>query len=132
MIYIKILNSSEEVASVEVLETPVYVFTNPKNGRILRCMKVLAHGVLDKTGSVIYQLQGKTPIDRAVATAVVITTAEYYELEATLGTEEDPEDTTPEIPEGTEGSDIMTRAQLTEKVNELDEAMALLLSGVTE
>ena len=132
MIYIKILNEAGETAAVEALESPVYVFINPKNGRLLRCMEVLAQGVLDKTGSVIYQLQGKAPIDRAVATAVVITTAEYYELEATLGTEEDPEDTTPEIPEGTEESDIMTRAQLTEKVNELDEAMALLLSGVTE
>ena len=128
MIYIKILDKDGNATSVEALENPVYVNTQPRNSIVVRCSSVRAEGILDKTGSVIYQLQGKAPIDRAVA----ITTAEYYELEATLGTEEDPEDTTPEIPEGTEESDIMTRAQLTEKVNELDEAMALLLSGVTE
>jgi hypothetical protein len=132
MIYIKILDTDGNAASVEALENPVYVNMQARNGIVVRCSSVRAEGILDKTGSVIYQLQGKTPIDRAVATAVVITTAEYYELEATLGTEEDPEDTTPEIPEGTEESEIMTRAQLTEKVNELDEVMALLLSGVTE
>ena len=41
----------------------------------------------------------------------------------------DPEDTDPEIPEGAEESSIMTRAQLTDKVNELDEAIEMILSG---
>ena len=45
---------------------------------------------------------------------------------------DDPEDTNPEVKEGTDESTIMTRAELTEKVNELDEALNLLLSGVTE
>lgn len=44
----------------------------------------------------------------------------------------DPEDTTPETPEGADESSIMTRAQLTDKVNELDEAIEMILSGVTE
>lgn len=45
---------------------------------------------------------------------------------------DDPEDTKPEIEEGGEETYVMTRAELTEKVTELDEALNLLLSGVTE
>lgn len=132
MLYIKILDTDGNAASIEALENPVYVYTQPKNGLVVRCSSVRAQGVLDKTGSVIYQLQGKETIDRAVATAVIITTAEYYELEATLGTEEDPEDTNPEIPEDTTEEEVLTRAELTAKVSELEEqlAAAKILLGV--
>ena len=131
MLYIKIFNESGEAASVEALSNPVYVYVQPRNGRVLRCERRLAQGVLDVTGSKIYQLQDKAPVPGAVATAAVITTAEYQELEATLG-QTDPEDEIPEVPEGAEGETIMTRAELTAKVLELDEAMEMILSGVTE
>lgn len=131
MIYIKILDTDGQAVSVEALDPPVYVYIQPRNGALLRCVQPLAQGVVSSDGSVIYQLEGKTPLAQAVATAVVITTAEYYELEATLG-QTDIEDTEPEIPEDVEETTIMTRAELTEKVNELDEAIDLLLSGVTE
>ncbi len=44
---------------------------------------------------------------------------------------EDPEDADPVLPEDSE-EEPMTRAELTAKVNELDEALELILSGVTE
>lgn len=44
---------------------------------------------------------------------------------------DDSEDTAPEVPEGSE-TEPMTRAALTEKVLELDEALGMILSGVTE
>lgn len=131
MLYIKIFNESGEEASVEALSNPVYVYVQPRNGRVLRCEKRLAQGVLDVTGSHIYQLQDKAAVPGAVATAAVITTAEYQELEVTLG-QTDPEDEIPEVPEGAEGDTIMTRAELTAKVLELDEALEMLLTGVTE
>ena len=133
-IYIKIMDDTGTVVAVEALTPPVYVYKQPSNGEIVRCIDTLAQGVLDAEGANIYQLYGKETIDRAVATAMVITTAEYDELLLSLGTseDEDEEDTDPEVPEGTEITQIMTRAELTEKVNELDEAMELLLSGVTE
>jgi hypothetical protein len=58
----------------------------------------------------------------------------YSEYEEPINTNgpADPEDTDPETPEGTDESVIMTRAELTDKVNELDEAIELILSGVTE
>lgn len=133
-IYIKIMNDTGEIVAVEELIDPVYVYKQPSNGEIVRCIDTLAQGVLDAEGANIYQLYGKEPVDRAVATAMVITTAEYDELLLSLGTseDEDEEDTDPEVPEGTDATQIMTRAELTEKVNELGEAMELLLSGVTE
>lgn len=131
MIYIKILDTDGNVASIEALENPVYVYTQPRNGVVVSCSSVRAQGIVSADGSVIYQLQGKEPIDRAVATAVIITTAEYYELEATLGTEEDPEDIAPKIEEGSE-KQPMTRAELTAEVTEIREALDLILSGVTE
>lgn len=133
-IYIKIMDNTGSVVAVEELTPPVYVYKQPSNGEIVRCIDTMAQGVLDAEGANIYQLYGKEPVDRAVATAMVITTAEYDELLLSLGNseDEDEEDTDPEVPEGTEITQIMTRAELTEKVNELDEAMELLLSGVTE
>lgn len=133
-IYIKIMDDTGEIVAVEELIDPVYVYKQPSNGEIVRCIDTLAQGVLDAEGANIYQLYGKEPVDRAVATAMVITTAEYDELLLSLGTseDEDEEDTDPEVPEGTAATQIMTRAELTEKVNELGEAMELLLSGVTE
>ena len=133
-IYIKIMDDTGTVVAVEALTQPVYVYKQPSNGEIVRCIDTLAQGVLDAEGANIYQLYGKAPVDRAVATAMVITTAEYDELLLSLGTseDEDEEDTDPEVPEGTDATQIMTRAELTEKVNELGEAMELLLSGVTE
>ena len=133
-IYIKIMDDTGEIVAVEELIDPVYVYKQPSNGEIVRCIDTLAQGVLDAEGANIYQLYGKEPVDRAVATAMVITTAEYDELLLSLGTseDEDEEDTDPEVPEGTDATQIMTRAELTEKVNERGEAMELLLSGVTE
>ena len=133
-ISITIMDDTGTVVAVEALTPPVYVYKQPSNGEIVRCIDTQAQGVLDAEGANIYQLYGKETIDRAVATAMVITTAEYDELLLSLGTseDEDKEDTEPEVPEGTDATQIMTRAELTEKVNELDEAMELLLSGVTE
>lgn len=133
-IYIKIMDDTGKIVAVEELIDPVYVYKQPSNGEIVRCIDTLAQGVLDAKGTDIYQLYGKEPVDRAVATAMVITTAEYDELLLSLvnSEDEDEEDTDPEVPEGTDATQIMTRAELTEKVNELGEAMELLLSGVTE
>lgn len=92
-IYIKVLDDSGNAASVEELTNPAYVYKQPSNGLIVRCIETLAQGVLDAAGEKIYQLEGKEAIDRATATAVIITTAEYEELAATLGTDtgQDPE-----------------------------------------
>lgn len=130
-IYIKILDDSGTAVSVEELTNPVYVYKQPSNGLIVRCIDTLAQGVLDAAGEKIYQLEGKEPIDRAAATAVIITTAEYEELAATLGagTEEDSEDTDPVVPEDSE-EEPMTRAELTAAVNQLYADQAALTAAI--
>lgn len=120
-IYIKIMDDTGAVVAVEELAPPVYVYKQPGNGEIVRCIETLAQGVLDAEGANIYQLHGKEPVDRAVATAMVITTAEYDELLLSLETSEseDKEDTEPEVPEGGGAGEVMTRAELTAAVNRL-------------
>lgn len=131
-IYIKILDDSGAAVSVEELTEPVYVYKQPSNGAIVRCIETLAQGVLDATGANIYQLYGKEPIDRATATAIVITLAEYDELLLSLGTseDEDKEDVNPEVPEGGSEADIMTRAELTEAVTQLAADQAALTAAI--
>lgn len=132
-IHIKIIDDAGEAVAVEKLAPPVYVYTQPRNGKIVRCVKPLAQGVMDATGANIYQLQGKRQIDRAVGTAVEITTAEYDELLATLGTtpggEEENQPTEPETPEDS-GSEVMTAAELTAAVNRLAADQAALVTAI--
>lgn len=129
-IYIKIIDDTGAAVSVEELTEPVYVYKQPSNGLIVRCIDTLAQGVLDAAGEKIYQLEGKAALDRAAATAVIITTAEYEELAATLGTDdEDPEDTSPEVPEDSE-TEPMTRAELTEAVTQLAADQAALAEAI--
>lgn len=131
-IYIKIMDDTGEIVAVEELIDPVYVYKQPSNGEIVRCIDTLAQGVLDAKGADIYQLYGKEPVDRAVATAVVITTAEYDELLLSLGTseDEDEEDADPETPEGGGAGEVMTRAELTAAVNQLAADQAALTAAI--
>lgn len=131
-IHIKIMDDTGAVVAVEELTPPVYVHKQPSNGEIVRCIETLAQGVLDAEGANIYQLHGKEPIDRAVATAMVITTAEYDELLLSLGTseDEDEEDTEPEVPEGGDAGEVMTRAELTAAVNQLAADQAALTAAI--
>lgn len=55
----------------------------------------------------------------------------YVEYEEPVDTD-DPEDTNPEVEEGTDESSVMTRAELTEKVTELEEQNAMLMECLLE
>lgn len=132
--YIKIMDATGAAVAVEELTPPVYVYAQPRNGKIVRCVKPLAQAVMDATGTSIYQLQGKPPIDRAVGTAVEITTAEYDELLAALGGaqggDEDDDASEPETPEeGTTGAP-MTRQELTAAVQQLAADQTALMEAI--
>lgn len=127
MVYFKILSADGTVKSVEALADPVYVCWQTRNGILIRCDKRDAQGVMSGDGNTIYQLQGKqlsgVESDELLS-AVSITLAEYEELAAQVGTT-DPDDP---------GTEILTRAQLTEKVLALEDelAAAKILLGVTD
>ena len=81
MKFIKVLNTYGDLVSVEALEEPVYVMFQTRNNKLIRCSERLAQGILDVTGSTIYQLSERPLLpDEPDRTAVIITQAEYDEL----------------------------------------------------
>lgn len=124
MLYVKILSGGETVGA-EALDTPAYVKYQTRNHAIVRCSETDAQGILSKDGDEIYQLQDKAALPGEYKTAVPISMMEYDELGY-----EDSEDTNPVVPD--EDTPIMTRAELTAKVQELEEQLsaAKILLGV--
>ena len=119
------------------LEKPVFL-RRERNGVLLRCdREAPAQGILSPDEREIWQLEGRPSLGDGYPTIRIITLAEYEEW-LSLGNEEeyipepDPEDLEPEIPEGMEPDKVLTRGELTQKVEELDEALQMILSGVTE
>ena len=130
MLCVKIM-SGETMIGLEAIDSPVYVMLQ-KNNVVVRCLEPMAQGIVSLDGSEIYQLDGKTSLGDGYSLAVPITLAEYDELAANYERDEDPEDTNPEVPDGTVEGDVLTRAQLTAKVVELEEQLAAtkILLGV--
>lgn len=130
MLCVKIM-SDETMIGLEAIDSPVYVMLQ-KNNVVVRCLEPMAQGIVSLDGSEIYQLDGKTSLGDGYSLAVPITLAEYDELAANYEDTTDPEDTNPEVPEGTEEGDVLTRAELTAKVAELEEQLAAtkILLGV--
>lgn len=127
MIYLKILDADGHFSAVEKIETPVYVRYQSKHSLLLQCPVLHAQGILSADHSVAYQLEGKEPIPGLTHTAVVIDAAEYAQLETA-----DPEDDAPVIPDTGETAEVLTRAELTAKVTELEETNAMLLECLLE
>lgn len=129
MLYIKVLQD-DKIVAVEAHSNPIYV-RKQANGVNVRCNEVHAQGLLSVDGSVIYQLLDKEVISDANLIAEIITTTEYLNLVDSLEVP-DVEDTDPVIPEDSEGEVILTRAELTQRVSELEEQLAAtkILLGV--
>lgn len=134
MVYLKVMNADNTVSAVEELEWPVFV--KRVRSRLVRCEQVHGEGVVAKDGTTIYQIVGKPDIgaEGEHLGAVFIAQDEYNLLKQQFDTDdpEDPEDEAPEVPEGTEEEEILTRAELTAKVNELTEQNAMLMECMLE
>lgn len=137
MVYLKILSATDnELIGAEQIENPVYVYQQ-KNGYIVQTEStVKAQGVLSADGSLIYQLSDKDALTTAEPfnTAVIVPVAEYENclLELNGSEDVDEEDNNPVVPDDTNGSTVLTRAELTAKVTALEEelAAAKILLGV--
>lgn len=130
MIYIKVMQGDATVTA-EAHDSPVYV-CRQKNGIIKRCSEQKAQGILSLDGSAIYQLDGKDSLDLDdVCTAYQIYMTVYEEIIAgTSG--KDTEDTDPEVPADTTEEEILTRAELTARVKDLEENNAMLMECLLE
>lgn len=126
MVYLKVLDADGEFASAEAIENPVYVKYQSKNKLLLQCPALHAQGILDVKGSTTYQLDGKESIPGLTHTAYLITQAEYAQLK-----DADPEDDNPNTPDDPE-AEVLTRAQLTDRVKQLEETNSMLLECVLE
>lgn len=137
MVYLKILSATDnELIGAEQIENPVYVYQQ-KNGYIVRTNStVKAQGILSADSSLIYQLLDKDALTTAEPfnTAVIVPVAEYENclLELKGSEDVDEEDNNPVVPDDTDGSTVLTRAELTAKVTALEEelAAAKILLGV--
>lgn len=138
MTYFKILSNNGETVGVEAIADPAYVRWQAKNELLIRCSKREAEGLIsDKDNDTLYVLEGKTINgvgSEEFPSAVVISEAEYDEYMARQTETEDPEDYNPEIPAETPEGEVLTRAQLTEKVLALEDelAAAKILLGVSD
>ena len=121
MIHFKILDDEGVVVGAEAYEDPVpYVKMQERNHILVRCSEQEAEGLLASDNNTIYRLEGRTlNSDEATdLTAVFIAEAEYDEIVLVLDPP-DPEDDDPEIPDGTDEEEVLTRAELTELVRQL-------------
>lgn len=133
MVYIKVMQG-EEIITAEAHDSPVYVRRQAQNNILVRCSEPKAQGILSLDGSTVYQLDGKASLGlEDGCTAYPIYLTDYEEIIAGLG-DTDEEDTTPEVPEDTTEEQILTRAELTAKVAELEEKLLAteILLGVSE
>ena len=115
---------------------PMFV-RKQRNGVIVRYGTItLADGVLNQNGSEIYRLKGKTALSEEYREIEPITMAEYetwlYRQDPIP--EPDPEDTEPEIPENVDPESVLTRAELTKKIAELEDLLSAtkIMLGVEE
>lgn len=130
MVYIKVMQG-DTVITAEAHEAPVYV-CKQKNGIIKRCHEQSAQGILSLDGSTIYQLDGKESLNLDNGYTAEFTYMTVYEEIIAGISEEDTEDTNPDVPEDTPEEEILTRAELTAKVKALEEELsaAKILLGV--
>ncbi len=128
MIWIKVMDG-ETLIAAEAHERPQYV-RRQSNGAIVLCDEAFAQGIVSKDGTVIYQLDGKSPIGiDGCSTAYQIYGTEYDEL---IRDVPDTEDDTPELPPDTPEDKILTRAELTARVQELEAQNAMLTDCLLE
>ena len=129
MLYIKVTKG--DTVTAEAIENPVYIRTQTKNNILVICPEQYAKGILSKDGSAIYQLADRDDIGGDRPTAEIIYQADYEQIMAGV---RDPEDDDPTPLPDEPDAEILTRAQLTAKVAELEDQLsaAKILLGVTE
>lgn len=130
MRWFKILADSV-VVGAEAHEDPMFV-RRLKNGVIDLCDDTKAEGITSLDQTCYYQLDGRKSlgVDDGL-TAVEISGVEYDELVRELP---DPEDNDPEVPDGSAPEHIPSRAELAERVSNLEDKLlaAEILLGVAE
>ena len=114
----KTCDEHDRLTGAEKLDAPVYVRWQDSNGLLVRCDDETAQGIVGADNETVYLINGHMPHGEREPYAEIITEEEYRQI-----VDEDPEDETPDIPEGTDEQDVLTRAELTERLNFLEECL---------
>lgn len=124
MTYFKVISDDGQILFVEKTEAPIFVRFQKTHNIIIGCQQKDAEGVvIDHGESVLCVLNGKNlngynKTDDAPI-AVVISELEYEEY--TLNHKDDDiEDESPQIPADVQEETVLTRAELTKRVEELE------------
>ena len=120
MIYLNAYDAQDNLTGTEAISEPVFCCRQISNGCLVRCDEQDAQGIVSADGSQVYLIRGQMPNGIKEPYAVFITEAEYN---AAMANAPDPEDETPEVPDGAEESEIMTRAELTERIAFLEDCL---------
>lgn len=134
MKFFKLCNSVGGIAGAFAEDAPNYIKWQEKNRLLVRCKEREAEGLLADDGNTIYRYNGHTIggiENEGLLNAVSITVSEYEEIIADLDPV-DLEDVVPEIPNDLSEVEVMTRAQLTAKVNELQDQNDMLTECLLE
>lgn len=127
MTFFKVISDNGQILFVEKTETPNYVCRQKTHNIIIGCKKKDAEGiVIDHGESVLCVLMGKTLTgydnDEVIPVAVEISELEYEEY--TRAQEQyDIEDESPQIPEDVPEETVMTRAELTQRIEFLEDCL---------
>ena len=113
--FIKAFKENDDLIGMEHLDPVTFVRHQVVNDMIVSCEEEESQGVVSEDGSAIYFKKGVMPFGKKEDYYEEITETEYN---ATM--EDDPEDETPVIPDDTNEEEVLTRAELTEKVKELE------------
>ena len=127
MTFFKVISDNGQILFVEKTEAPNYVCRQKTHNIIIGCKKKEAEGVvIDHGENVLCVLDGKTLIgysnDETIPVAVEISELEYEEY--TRAQEQiDPEDESPQILEEMPAETVMTRAELTQRIEFLEDCL---------
>lgn len=126
--YIQIFDTNGASIGAEHLPDPIFVRWQPGSGRLVRCKQKDSEGIVGLDGNTIYVNSGTMPHGIPEKYFIEITQEEYEHIKRE---EPDPENDDPVVPPDVE-EPPMTRAELTEKVAELESTNAMLMECLME
>lgn len=133
MTYYKIISDDDKLICAYAVSSPVYIHVQKENGILVRCDYNDASGIVSPDGEHVYTLFGKTigaGFDSPEKAAII----SYVEYEAYIMEQDqiDTEDESPQIHEDVPEETILTRAELTRRITELEEQNEFLQNCILE
>ena len=135
MTYIKIKNADAEHDRCIAILNPMFVKYQDRNGILMKCSKDDAQGIISpEDNNTVYYLQGRDATGFNADNLITASISNLSEYEACISqqTDKDIEDEFPQIPDDAPEESILTRAELTRRVEELEEQNRFLQDCLLE